>query len=270
MRSWLVICAVCSMHIDAAHPFGDGDGVDAADEDLCEADPLEGLDASTRGALTSATALLDASMSWTLTAADAARFAASDAGDRASTLGFTTAGGARAMLEHAAARLAPKKPKRFLDLGSGAGHTVLYFAVLDPSLECVGHELSAERVASSRDALRRLDEERPDLDLANRVTFVQGDMTLADTSGFDIVWASTLALGDGLRLRLAEKLVAELDAGVALYSSIKLVAGSSETPLVVANSWSHAHEVEVALMDADTAVAPHLREAATRRRSADF
>ena len=29
MRSWLVICAVCSMHIDAAHPFGDGDGVDA-------------------------------------------------------------------------------------------------------------------------------------------------------------------------------------------------------------------------------------------------
>ena len=139
MRSWLVICAVCSMHIDAAHPFGDGDGVDAADEDLCEADPLEGLDASTRGALTSATALLDASMSWTLTAADAARFAASDGGDHASTLGFTTAGGARAMLEHAAARLAPKKPKRFLDLGSGAGHTVLYFAVLDPSLECVGH-----------------------------------------------------------------------------------------------------------------------------------
>ena len=43
------------MHIDAAHPFGDGDGVDAADEDLCEADPLEGLDASTRDALTTAT-----------------------------------------------------------------------------------------------------------------------------------------------------------------------------------------------------------------------
>ena len=80
----------------------------------------------------------------------------------------------------------------------------------------------------------------------------------------------TLALGDGLRLRLAEKLVAELDAGVVLYSSIKLVAGSSETPLVVANSWSHAHEVDVAVMDADTAVAPHLRESATRRRSADF
>ena len=69
--------------------------------------------------------------------------------------------------------------------------------------------------------------------------------------------ASTLALSDPLRARLAAKLAAELPAGALVFSSTKLFAGESEV-LVVANSWSLVHEVVVATIDGGTAVDPRL------------
>ena len=249
-------CVACSTSVGSS-PF---EAVMPADpEPACEADPLEGVDEAVRLALNDATLFLDAELSWSLSDSDAALFRESGGGDHASTLGFTTAGGARAMLDAARALKAPGRPPRaFLDLGSGGGHTVLYFAILDANLTCAGYELSVDRHAASVEALARLDEAHPRLGLKGRVRFVQGDMTEAKVDGFDVVWASTLALGDGLRRRLATKLVSELDRGAVVFSSVRLFSGPERPPLVVANSWSHAHEVDVAVAGEATGVAASL------------
>jgi len=207
--------------------------------ETCVPDPLARVPPALRPAVADASAALAAETAWTLGGEDAARFAR--AGD--ATFGFTAVDGVAAMLA------AAPRARTFVDLGSGAGHAVLYAAVLAPGLEAVGVELSAERTDAARRALARADAARPELRLAARVNFTRGDMLAADVARADVVWASTLALGDGLRAALARKLASELREGAVLFSSAKLFEGDAR-PLVVANSWSAAHEAEVAVVGA--------------------
>lgn len=218
-------------------------------DDACAPDPLARVPETLRPAVADASAALAAETAWRIGESDAARFAR--AGD--ATFGFTTVDGVAVMLAERSG-----KARAFVDLGSGTGHAVLYAAILAPELFAVGVELSAERTAAARRALATVDAARPELRLAARVNLTEGDMLNADVSEADVVWASTLALGDGLRARLARKLAAELREGAVLFSSTKLFAGDSR-PTVVANSWSAAHEAEVFVVGARPAhVAPRL------------
>ena len=151
----------------------------------CLPDPFEGLNDVARENAEIAATALDATTVWTLDAADAARFDHA----RAATFGHITAGGAHALLA-AARRLAGRPVKRLVDLGSGAGHVVIYAAALAPNVTAEGHELAAGR---HRAAMRARSALPPGI--ARRCAFVEDDMLRADLSGADVVFASTLALG---------------------------------------------------------------------------
>ena len=78
-------------------------------------------------------------------------------------------------------------------------------------------------------------------------------MLRADLSGADIVFASTLALGDDLRRQLAEKLAKEVLPGTVVFSSTRLLGGPGDRPHVVAPmSWSPGHEIAAHVVGAGT------------------
>ena len=139
----------------------------------CLPDPYEGLDAAARENAEIAATALDATTVWTLDAADAAKFKDHA---RAATFGHITAGGAHALLA-AARRLAGRPVARLVDLGSGAGHVVIYAAALAPNVTAEGHELAAGR---HRAAMRARAALPPGI--ARRCAFVEGDMLRADVS----------------------------------------------------------------------------------------
>ena len=139
----------------------------------CLPDPYEGLDASARENAEIAATALDATTVWTLDAADAAKFDHA----RAATFGHITAGGAHALLA-AARRLAGRPVARLVDLGSGAGHVVIYAAALAPNVTATGHELAAGRHRAAVRARAALPSS-----IARRCVFVEGDMLRADVLG---------------------------------------------------------------------------------------
>ena len=209
----------------------------------CLPDPFEGLDAAARENAEVAAAALDATTVWTLDPADAAKFDHA----RAATFGHITAGGAHALLA-AARRLAGRPVARLVDLGSGAGHVVIYAAALAPNVTAEGHELAAGR---HRAAMRARAALPPGI--ARRCAFVEGDMLRADLSRADVVFASTLALGEELRSQLAEKLAKEVLPGAVVFSSTRLLGGPGDRPHVVAPmSWSPGHEVAAHVVGAGT------------------
>ena len=108
-------------------------------EASCLPDPFEGLDAAARENAEIAATALDATTVWTLDAADAAKFKDHA---RAATFGHITAGGAHALLA-AARRLSQRPVAQLVDLGSGAGHVVIYAAALAPNVTATGHELAS-------------------------------------------------------------------------------------------------------------------------------
>ena len=55
-------------------------------------------------------------------------------------------------------------------------------------------------------------------------------MLRADLSRADVIFASTLALGDDLRRRLAEKLAKEVLPGAVVFSSTRLLGGPATGP----------------------------------------
>ena len=210
----------------------------------CLPDPYEGLDAAARENAEIAATALDATTVWTLDAADAAKFKDHA---RAATFGHITAGGAHALLA-AARRLAGRPVSKLVDLGSGAGHVVIYAAALAPNVTAEGHELAAGR---HRAAMRARSALPPDI--ARRCAFVEGDMLRADLSRADVIFASTLALGEELRSQLAEKLAKEVLPGTVVFSSTRLLGGPGDRPHVVAPmSWSPGHEVAAHVVGAGT------------------
>ena len=210
----------------------------------CLPDPYEGLDAIARENAEIAATALDATTVWTLDAADAAKFKDHA---RAATFGHITAGGAHALLA-AARRLAGRPVSKLVDLGSGAGHVVIYAAALAPNVTAEGHELAAGR---HRAAMRARSALPPDI--ARRCAFVEGDMLRADLSRADVIFASTLALGEELRSQLAEKLAKEVLPGAVVFSSTRLLGGPGDRPHVVAPmSWSPGHEVAAHVVGAGT------------------
>ena len=212
----------------------------------CLPDPFEGLDDSARENAEIAATALDATTVWTLDAADAARFDHA----RAATFGHITAGGAHALLA-AARRLADRPVSKLVDLGSGAGHVVIYAAALAPNVTATGHELAAGRHRAAMRARAALPSS-----IARRCVFVEGDMLRADLSRADMVFASTLALGEELRSQLAEKLAKEVLPGAVVFSSTRLLGGPGDRPHVVAPmSWSPGHEVAAHVVGAGTFVA---------------
>ena len=138
----------------------------------CLPDPYEGLDAVARENAEIAATALDATTVWTLDAADAAKFDHA----RAATFGHITAGGAHALLA-AARRLAGRPVSKLVDLGSGAGHVVIYAAALAPNVTAEGHELAAGRHRAAVRARAALPSS-----IARRCAFVEGDMLRADLS----------------------------------------------------------------------------------------
>ena len=78
-------------------------------------------------------------------------------------------------------------------------------------------------------------------------------MLRADLSRADVVFASTLALGEELRSQLAEKLAKEVLPGAVVFSSTRLLGGPGDRPHVVAPmSWSPGHEVAAHVVGAGT------------------
>ena len=68
-----------------------------------------------------------------------------------------------------------------------------------------------------------------------------------------MVFASTLALGDDLRRKLAEKILKEALPGTVVFSSTRLLGGPGDRPHVVAPmSWSPGHEVAAHIVGAGT------------------
>ena len=161
----LLICAAATAAAPAWLPSEPGAS--------CLPDPYEGLDASARENAEIAATALDATTVWTLDAADAAKFDHA----RAATFGHITAGGAHALLA-AARRLAGRPVARLVDLGSGAGHVVIYAAALAPNVTAEGHELAAGRHRAAMRARAALPSS-----IARRCVFVEGDMLRADVSG---------------------------------------------------------------------------------------
>ena len=213
----------------------------------CLPDPYEGLDDSARENAEIAATALDATTVWTLDAADAAKFKDHA---RAATFGHITAGGAHALLA-AARRLSQRPVARLVDLGSGAGHVVIYAAALAPNVTATGHELAAGRHRAAVRARAALPSS-----IARRCAFVEGDMLRADLSRADVVFASTLALGEELRSQLAEKLAKEVLPGAVVFSSTRLLGGPGDRPHVVAPmSWSPGHEVAAHVVGAGTVAA---------------
>ena len=213
----------------------------------CLPDPFEGLNDMARENAEIAAAALDATTVWTLDAADAAKFKDHA---RAATFGHITAGGAHALLA-AARRLAGRPVSKLVDLGSGAGHVVIYAAALAPNVTATGHELAAGRHRAAVRARAALPSS-----IARRCVFVEGDMLRADLSRADVVFASTLALGEELRSQLAEKLAKEVIPGAVVFSSTRLLGGPGDRPHVVAPmSWSPGHEVAAHVVGAGTFVA---------------
>ena len=140
----------------------------------CLPDPFEGLNDMARENAEIAAAALDATTVWTLNAADAAKFKDHA---RAATFGHITAGGAHALLA-AARHLAGRPVSKLVDLGSGAGHVVIYAAALAPNVTATGHELAAGRHRAAVRARAALPSS-----IARRCAFVEGDMLRADLSG---------------------------------------------------------------------------------------
>ena len=236
MRVRLLLYAAAAASAPAWLPSGP--------EASCLPDPFEGLDDRARENAEIAATALDATTVWTLDAADAAKFKDHA---RAATFGHITAGGAHALLA-AARRLAGRPVSKLVDLGSGAGHVVIYAAALAPNVTATGHELAAGR---HRAAMRARAALPPGI--ARRCAFVEGDMLRADLSGADVVFASTLALGDDLRSQLAEKLAKEVLPGAVVFSSTRLLGGAGDRPHVVAPmSWSPGHEVAAHVVGAGT------------------
>ena len=239
MRALLVICiGACA----ASAPAWLG----TVGKDACLPDPFEGLDAVARENAELAAAALDATTVWTLDDADAARFEFA----RAATFGHITAGGANALLS-AARRLSARRIELLVDLGSGAGHAVIYAAALAPNLTATGYELAAGRHGAAVRARAALPPA-----IARRCAFVEGDMLAADVSQADVIFASTLALGNELRLRLTEKLAREAAPGTVVFSSTRLLGGPGGRPhVLMPMSWSPGHEVVAHVVDAGTRVA---------------
>ena len=165
MRVTLLLCAAAATAAPVWLPSGP--------EASCLPDPYEGLDASARENAEIAATALDATTVWTLDAADAAKFKDHA---RAATFGHITAGGAHALLA-AARRLAGRPVSKLVDLGSGAGHVVIYAAALAPNVTATGHELAAGRHRAAMRARAALPSR-----IARRCAFVEGDMLRADLS----------------------------------------------------------------------------------------
>ena len=237
MRVRLLLCGAAAA---AAAPAWLPSGPEAS----CLPDPYEGLDAVARENAEIAATALDATTVWTLDAADAAKFKDHA---RAATFGHITAGGAHALLA-AARRLAGRPVARLVDLGSGAGHVVIYAAALAPNVTAEGHELAAGRHRAAMRAREALPSS-----IARRCVFVEGDMLRADVARAEVVFASTLALGEELRSQLAEKLAKEVLPGAVVFSSTRLLGGPGDRPHVVAPmSWSPGHEVAAHVVGAGT------------------
>ena len=237
MRVRLLLCGAAAA---ASAPAWLPTGPEAS----CLPDPFEGLDDRARENAEIAATALDATTVWTLDAADAAKFKDHA---RAATFGHITAGGAHALLA-AARRLAGRPVSKLVDLGSGAGHVVIYAAALAPNVTATGHELAAGRHRAAVRARAALPSS-----IARRCVFVEGDMLRADLSRADVVFASTLALGEELRSQLAEKLAKEVLPGAVVFSSTRLLGGPGDRPHVVAPmSWSPGHEVAAHVVGAGT------------------
>ena len=166
MRVRLLLYAAAAASAPAWLPSGP--------EASCLPDPFEGLDDRARENAEIAATALDATTVWTLDAADAAKFKDHA---RAATFGHITAGGAHALLA-AARRLAGRPVSKLVDLGSGAGHVVIYAAALAPNVTATGHELAAGRHRAAVRARAALPSS-----IARRCVFVEGDMLRADVLG---------------------------------------------------------------------------------------
>ncbi|KAJ1456520.1 hypothetical protein M885DRAFT_517286 [Pelagophyceae sp. CCMP2097] len=190
--------------------------------DVCEHDFLDGVDDTARAVLGELESMLKATHRWALGADDAALFEASAGGRGSSVFGHTTPGGANSLLGEWTRRSGDGV---FVDLGSGAGHTVLQGAVLFNQTRFRGVELSKARSKTAATVLAALDARHPELNLSERVELVSGDLLEARLDDAGAVWVSSLVLGEAMHDRLKNKLESELRPGAVRGSASEYRGG---------------------------------------------
>lgn len=177
------------------------------EESLC---PWQEADDSPSEAAQEVRGWLDEHTRWGLDDSDLAIFESSAGGARAATFGHATVRGVQAIVAEWRRR---NNGTRLVDLGSGAGHVALLGAVLDDKRIFAGVELAESRFAVAHSALLEFDARWPDLSLRERVLFERRDLLDLSVAAFDAVWVSSLAFGDDIKARLAQKLKRELRPG---------------------------------------------------------
>lgn len=180
------------------------------------------------------------------------------------TYGELTVEGVRQLLVDAGPRFEQangRPPKVFLDLGSGGGKVVLCAAGLLPSLElAVGVELSAPRHEIARRDLSDLSAQEPDLDIEDRVYFLQQDVrkAVAPIAAADVIWVSNTCFPKGLNKEVGVLLDEYAQKGTVVYAtrdiSLSRRAGGREAAPAesdkcrLAVSWEQDHRAGVSVL----------------------
>lgn len=180
------------------------------------------------------------------------------------TYGELTVEGVSQLLVDAGARFEEvngRPPKVFLDLGSGGGKVVLCVAGMLPNLErAVGVELSAPRHEIARRDLNDLCLQEPDLDIQDRVYFLQQDVrkAVAPIAAADVIWVSNTCFPAELNKELGGLLDQYAQKGTIVYATRDLSvtrraggseAGSAEGDVCkLAVSWRQDHRAGVSVL----------------------
>ena len=126
--------------------------------------------------------------------------------DPALTYGEVTPESVQAMLEAVGTR----PGEVFYDLGSGTGKAVIFAALMNNFARCTGIELVEDLWASAELARQRYESDvRPNLpveQVAEEVSFLNGDMFDFDISDADVVFTHCTCFDDAMMSRISSKL----------------------------------------------------------------
>lgn len=111
--------------------------------------------------------------------------------------------------------------KRFYDLGSGFGKTVIYGALDHDFTKCIGIELAEERHNTAVLAKNKLKFENK-----NKIKLINGSFMnpSINLSNADIIWVSSLCFPNEIMTKLSKKLNNQLKQGTIVFSSKKINA----------------------------------------------